>query len=340
MVRILFCCVLITNFCLGQKFTFMPVNTGTNASFRGLSVVNNNVAWISGSNGWVGLSVDGGQHWAFNQLKGYEKLDFRSIYAFNETTCIIANAGSPAYILKTTDGGKNWKQVYENNDQNAFIDGIDFWNKKEGIIFGDPINSQMLVLKTLDEGEHWLQQPESNRPLLIEGEASFAASGTTIRCIGKQAVAIATGGKTSRLWLSLDKGNTWKKVETPIIQGVSTQGIFSVAFNENLKTTILVGGDFQQDSLKKDHVFYTHDGGTTWNAPTSPTRGYRECVEYITTNTLIATGPTGTDVSYDGGLNWIALSDEKSFHVIRKARKGNLIVLAGGEGKLSVVKRK
>lgn len=324
--------------CNGQQITSIPITTGVNSSFRGLSIVNDKVAWVSGSKGWLGRSVDGGKNWTFTQLKGYEKLDFRSIYAFNKTTAIIANAGSPAHILKTTDGGENWNEVYVNNDKNAFIDGVDFWNAKEGIIFGDPINSRMLLLKTLDQGETWTEQPESNRPQLNEGEASFAASGTTVRCVGDKTVVIATGGKISRLWISDDKGANWKTTETPILQGQPTQGIFSVAVSEDQKTAVIVGGDFQQDSLKKDHVFYTLDGGLHWNSPITPTRGYRECVEYITSNMLIATGPTGTDVSYDGGKNWSASSDEKSFHVIRKARKGKLVVLAGGEGKLNVVK--
>ena len=52
---------------------------------------------------------------------------------------------------------------------------------------------------------------------------------------------------------------------------------------------------------------------------------------------MIATGPSGTDISHDGGINWKPLSDEKSFHVVRKARKGSLIVLAGNS-KVAILK--
>src|SRR5438270_4464846 len=36
---------------------------GTKTSLRGLSVVTDRVVWVSGSNGTVGKSTDGGDHW-------------------------------------------------------------------------------------------------------------------------------------------------------------------------------------------------------------------------------------------------------------------------------------
>ena len=79
----------------------------------------------------------------------------------------------------------------------AFFDGIGFWNDKEGIIYGDPLKNRLLLLRTNDGGKSWEAFPEQDRPLLAAGEASFAASGTTIRCIGTQKVIIiATGGKS------------------------------------------------------------------------------------------------------------------------------------------------
>jgi hypothetical protein len=121
----------------------------------------------------------------------------------------------------------------------------------------------------------------------------------------------------------------------PIIQGKPTTGIFSVAMEQ--KNAVVVGGDYTQDTLKLNHVFITKDAGTTWVSPAVPTRGYRECVEYLDSKLLVATGPTGTEISFDGGLRWTPESDEKYFHVVRKARKGKLIVIAGGKGKVGTI---
>lgn len=320
-----------------QQLQWTTVPPQTDASFRGLSVVDDSTAWVSGSKGWVGRSTNGGRSWAFGKVKGYEQCDFRSLYAFDAQTAVIANAGAPAYILYTKDGGTTWKQVYTNTDSAAFFDGLCFSNENEGIIYGDPIKGKLLLLTTKNGGLTWQEVPEAGRPVLAGGEASFAASGTTIRCLPNNKIVIATGGRVSRLLTSADKGKSWTASQTPILQGESTTGIFSVAYH-NDKTAIIAGGDYKRDSLCKDHIFYTTDNGKTWKAPEKATRGYRECVEYINDSTVLATGPSGTDISRDGGMMWRPLSDEKQYHVVRKSRKGSLVVIAGGGGKIAVLR--
>lgn len=321
---------------VAQEYSFLLCDTHTDASFRGLSVIDDSVAWVSGSKGWVGKSRNGGRSWEISRVKGYEKCDFRSLYAFDENNALIANAGSPAYILRTTDGGVIWDKVYENNDTAAFFDGIDFRDKKTGIIYGDPIAGKMLMLTTTDGGIHWQTLPET--PLLSEGEASFAASGTNIHCYGQASIFIATGGNVSRLFYSDNNGMSWNVIPTPILQTSASTGIFSFSFASN-KDGIIVGGDYKNDTLKKDHVFYTNDGGKHWRAPLKTTGGYRECVLFTNKTMAIATGPGGTDISYDKGLHWVSLSGQ-GYHVIKKARNGSLMVAGGSNGKLSLLRHR
>lgn len=328
-------CLVPTFNVLSQSLSWREVPPQTDASFRALSVVDDSVIWIAGSKGWVGRSVNGGDTWQFDRVDGFERFDFRTLYAFDRNRAIIANAGAPANVLLTTDGGANWKVVFTHKDTAAFFDGIDFWNNKEGLIYGDPLDGRMLLLETRDGGESWTDVKTS--PKLNEGEASFAASGTNIRCSGKRTVVITTGGTTSRLWISRDGGRKWQIQNPPMIDEASSTGIFSFSGFRNGKA-VVVGGDYLRDTLTVDHVSYTHDGGKTWKKPVAPTRGYRECVEFLNDELLITTGPTGTDISIDGGINWTSASDEKLFHVVRKARKGSLVVIAGGKGKISVIK--
>lgn len=312
-----------------QTYSLQNCEVSAQSSFRGLSVVDDKVAWASGSNGWVGRSTDGAINWKFKQVQGFEKLDFRSLFAFNEQRAIIANAGSPAHILQTTDGGITWEIVYQSNHPDFFFDGIDFWNDMEGIIYGDAIQGHMLILVTKDGGKTWKELPESQRPKLNEGEGSFAASGTGIRCYDKSKVMISTGGKVSRLFISENLGTSWKALSPPILQGESSTGVFSLAFRD--KMGIVVGGDYLRDSLRVQHILLTQDEGNTWLAPTTPTRGLRECVEFLSKKVVIATGPTGTDLSNNSGVDWKPLSNEKGFHVVRKARKGKLVILTGNK---------
>jgi len=310
------------------------VETNSHASFRGLSVVNDSVAWIGGTNGTVGVTNDGGNSWSIQPVDNFGTSDFRSVYAFNRQRALIVNAGSPANVLLTENGGKQWRVVHSNKHADAFVDGIDFWNEKDGIIYGDPINGRMLLLRTTDGGETWKEIVTA--PELEPGEASFAASGTGIRCIGQHDIVICTGGKVSRVWISNDGGEHWVSRKTPILQGELSTGIFSIAkINERL---IVVGGDFKNDSLSINNNVYSDDMGKTWMAPKKTTRGYRECVEVSQGQKLFAVGPSGVDMSDDHGTTWKSFSDEKKLHVIRRARHGSLLVAAGGGGRLLIIR--
>lgn len=321
----------------GQSLSFEPCTVSVQSSFRGLSVVNDNVIWVSGNKGWVGRSVNGAIDWTFQQIPGFEKADFRTMYAFDEHSAIVANAGAPAYILLTRDGGATWKEVYKNDDPAIFIDGVDFWNQNEGLMYGDPINGKMLLLSTQDGGTTWHPVSEKSKPALNDGEASFAASGSGIQCLDDSTVVIATGGKTSRLFISHDKGKSWSTSTPEIIQGSESTGIFSVDF-WNTRNGIVVGGDFQQDSLLYRNSLYTRNGGKTWRFPVTPPRGYRECVVHLSKKIALTTGPSGTDITRNGGKDWHPLNDEKSFHVLRVSPSGNLSVMAG-LNKISRVRR-
>ena len=76
--------VLSTNTLSAQKIEI--VSESISSSLRGLSAVDNNVVWASGSNGAVGKTTDGGKTWKWMTVKGFEKTDFRDIEAFDAKT--------------------------------------------------------------------------------------------------------------------------------------------------------------------------------------------------------------------------------------------------------------
>lgn len=329
-----FALVFLVFFCLKLNAqTLIPINSGKSTSLRGLSVVNNSVAWISGSKGWTARSLDSGKTWSWKQIEGYESLDFRDIEAFSESKAILINAGSPAVILLTLDGGKSWKEVYRNDSPDIFLDGMDFWDLENGLIYGDPINQQMVLLKTTNGGQTWQNISDNNKIKLVEGEASFAASGTNIRCDSKGNSWIATGGINSRLFYSKDYGKSWDAYTCSIIQGKSSTGPFSIAFRKN-GFGIAVGGDYLIDSARFKNLVLTKNEGKSWFEPSISTFGYRSAVEYLSNKHLIATGSGGTDFSKDGGKTWFKLSS-LGFHTVRKAKSGKLVLLTGSDGRIA-----
>ena len=131
------------------------IESGVKTSLRGLSVVNDNVVWVSGSNGMVGKTTNGGKNWKWVTVKGFEKADFRDIEAFDANTAIIMAIAEPAYILRTTNGGDSWKLVYENKTKGMFLDAMDFRDPKNGLVIGDPVDGRFFMANTTDAGNSW-----------------------------------------------------------------------------------------------------------------------------------------------------------------------------------------
>src|SRR5690554_6307826 len=87
-------------------------------SFRGISVLDNSVSWVSGTQGTVGMSFNGGKTMKWVSPKGYETRDFRDIHSWDYKTAIVMAAGSPGLILKTKDGGHTWYEVFKDEAAN------------------------------------------------------------------------------------------------------------------------------------------------------------------------------------------------------------------------------
>ncbi len=306
---------------------------GTNTSIRGLSVVNDNVVWVSGSNGTIGKSTNSGKDWKWLVVKGFEKTEFRDIEAFDATTAIIMAIGEPAYILRTNDGGESWKVVYENKTKGMFLDAMEFWNEQAGVVLGDPVDGRFFIARTFNGGATWEEVPVANRPLADSGEACFAASGTNIRVLDRDEAIFVSGGKRSRIFIR-DKA-----IDLPIIQGKESTGANSVAVYDDFKRNggrqmIVVGGDFAADTSSLKNCFFSTNRGQTWKASKTPPHGYRSCVEYLSQKQLVASGTTGVDYSIDGGNTWRLIS-KQGFHVCRIAKMGSTVYLAGGNGRVA-----
>jgi len=335
---------------------------GTPTSIRGLSVVDDSVAWVSGSNGWVARTADRGRNWQWMQVPGFEEVDFRDVEAFSAEEAVLLSAGSPLLILRTRDGGQTWAVAHRDDRAEVFFDGMDFGpvdvqdspgspaspgsHGQWGITFGDAIDGRMPLLVTEDGGWNWRDITAEADLKIADGEAGFAASGTGIRMVkldvsaagqgsaeANYRIFIGTGGSQSRLLFSDDWGLNWESYPTPMMQGTASTGIFSIAFRDP-QNGVVVGGDYQNDRNPDRVMFFTSDGGRTWHAPENGTGGYRSAVEYLSANSLIACGTSGVDISTDGGQNWQNLTSE-GYHVVRKAKNGNWVLLAGADGRIA-----
>jgi photosystem II stability/assembly factor-like uncharacterized protein len=275
-------------------------------SLRGLSLVNNKVVWVSGTKNLFIKTIDGGVSWYIDSIKCAYALDFRSVKAFDENNAIVVSAGTPAQIYKTSDGGMNWSLCWNSDNPAVFLNAIDFWDDKNGLVMGDPVDGALFLLKTLDGGITWKRVSSESIPPSLEQEGGFAASGTCLTLSGKKHAWIGTGGDTARVYYSSDTGNTWHYVNTPLLSGEPMKGIYSLAFKNNLEG-IAVGGEWNEEKPQNSKGF-TQDGGQSWTLA-SGVDSYCSGSCFVKDDVFLACGQTGICISHDAGKTWEELNN-------------------------------
>ncbi len=189
------------------------INIGN--ALRGLSVVDKNIAWASGSGVVYLITTDENETWRTDSVKGASTLNFRSIYVFDGQQAIVVSAGTPARIYKTTDGGSSWRITFLNDDLAIFFDAISFW--KQGLVMGDPVEGKLYLLKTEDGGETWNEVSPEGIPASLVSEGGFAASGTYLPTEGDSNPWIGVGGDSAWVNRSTDQGRSWNVHKSPIL---------------------------------------------------------------------------------------------------------------------------
>lgn len=309
---------------------WVPLESGTNAGFRGLSAVSDQVAWASGSAGTVIRTIDGGKTWEDVSVPETDTLQYRDIEAFDANTAIVLSAGLPAVIYKTIDSGQSWQQKHFSMAEGTFYDAMDFWNENEGIAFGDAIDGRLLILRTSDGGETWQELPFEKRPQAIDGQGGFAASGTCLRTFGDSHVWIGLGGLESSVHYSTDKGETWQKSVAPLDYNEAA-GIFSFQFKDELNG-LAVGGDYRGDSFtSKRNIAYTSDGGATWENVMSgmEPNGYRSAVDFFDEFVLVV-GRQSADFYREGDTSYTPM--EGAYYAVSTSKDGKAVYASGPRG--------
>jgi len=326
--------VLAPSATLGQSPAWESLKVETTASFRGLSVVDDRVVWASGTRGTVIRTIDGGTTWSVESLPGAATFDLRGIHARNANVAHVA--ATSGRIWRTTDGGRSWSLRYQSADTSRFLEAIVFVNDRVGFTLGDPMGGRFVMLVTRDGGDTWSEGPANSRPEALEGEAAFAASGTTLVFANPRQGWLGTGGTVARVFRTVNGGASWTVAPSAIPPRTGSGGVFSVAF-AGLLHGVVVGGDYERPDSARGTSAFTQDGGATWQPSTSFPRGYRSGVAMrrVDEDNLlaIAVGTTGSDLSRDGGRTWSPL-DGTPFNSVQFAPSG-VAFAVGGRGRVA-----
>jgi len=306
-------------------------DTGSTARFRGLSPVSDRVAWVAGTAGTVLRTVDGGRHWASVGPAEAADLQFRDIKAFDaqHAVALTIGEGTDSRMYATTNGGRSWTETFRNDDPAAFYDCITFLDRKHGLALSDPVGGKFRILATADGGRSWQVRPTTGMPDALTGEFAFAASGTCLVSAGGTAWFATGGGATARVFTSRDAGRTWSVTGTPVPSGPSA-GIYSLAVQPSGRA-IAVGGDYVTPDAAPDGAAYLR--GRTWTVAKTVPGEYRSGSAWLGHgSTALTVGPTGSDISYDGGRTWKPF-DTGSFDAVECA--GHACWAAGEQGRVA-----
>lgn len=305
-------------FSCNSSFSEVDVTTvfEDSISIRAIEIMDKNLAF-AGTDGKFGLYNSSTGKTSVNKQK-FDTLtpEFRAV-ASTSNDFFMLSVGNPALLYKTGNNGK-MELVYKEEDEKVFYDAMTFWNEKEGIAMGDPTDNCLSIIITRDGGKTWEKLPCEILPVVIEGEAGFAASDSNIAVVG-DSTWIISGGMASRVFFSSDKGKNWEVFETPLVQGEATTGGYSIDFYDN-KNGIIIGGDYTKPEENSANKAVTEDGGRTWKLiAEGEDPGYKSSVRYVpggNAEEIVAVGFTGISYSDDAGKSWEKLSDE-AFYTIR-----------------------
>ena len=333
-------------------WTLQPAPDARGASLRGIRAVSAQVAWASGSGGTVLRTTDGGASWTRRPVPGAEALDFRSVWAFDSLTAVVASAGDAAAgqarLYRTVDGGRSWTLTHQDSTAGVFYDAIAFWDRQYGLVLSDPIGAgthrHFLVLVTSDGGATWRRTPAEGMPDALPGEAAFAAGNAALATGGDTRAWFVTGGPNgARVYTTTTGGARWDAVAVPVTPRGESAGLFAIAAapggggtgvtatlrERTLRAlpspAIALGGDYRQARTGTGQIVRTDDGvrwARTDLGATAP--GYWSGVSYVPglARTAVAVGGGGTVVTRDDGRTWVAVD----------SAEWNAVSFAGGGG--------
>lgn len=336
-----------------------PENIGGRITDIEIPIDQAQVYYVGTASGGIFKTTNGGASW--NPIfDSFESLAIGDIEISKSNTNTIwvgtgevnAGGGSLAYdgngIYKSTDGGLNWinkglsevgsisKVMIDPNDENTI------YVSAMGPLFKKDNNRG--VYKTTDNGSTWNQIlfvsditgviDMVNHP--TNSNILYAATWERIRTPENRIY----GGKTSKIYKSIDAGNNWVELTNGLPSLANDNGRISIALSQSNPDVLYARYANARGSIKG--VYRTNDGGNTWievNSSQLTNVGFHWWFRGIYVDPLDEDTIYNVDFvvekSTDGGNNWFEVFP--NVHVDQHAlafntQNGNEILLGNDGG--------
>ncbi len=271
-----------------------------NIRFTASEFVSDNTGWITGPDGYIAKTSNGGKTWV--QQNSGVSINLYDVDFIDNNTGWVSGEG---VILKTTNGGATWvtqfsTPPYEQFAKIQFIDANSGWSISGNKIFRTTNGGATWTSINIGQfirGFHFT----SNTIGWIVGEYGFLGKTTD----GGQTWSSVSSGTTQNLaqvyfkdanngWISgsnlamrtTDGGNTWSSQS---ISGYTYFNFYNIIFINN---NVGYAGDGYEV------IFTTSDGGNSWQTIPVPKRDYANSLHFSSSNHGSLIYPNGGILKY------------------------------------------
>lgn len=258
----------------GLELKFIEIDK--NNVLTGVHFVNEYIGYVSGYNGKIYKTVDGGDHWAH--------LETGTSYAFTDIcfTSVSDGFAIGTVILGTHDGGETWKEILIPRN-NVELRKIYFINSSRGFAIG-----QNIILRTVDSGVTWEEYAIEELKSTITDITFLDEQFGVAPCLSDKLLVTKDGGDSWSLLETtngigyysasiVDQNNFYVSGQgkiysfengghTSYVQEESPDDIYAIYFINKLE-----GFAFGRGNSAGNHsphiygsIYYTKDGGQTW----------------------------------------------------------------------------
>lgn len=300
---------------------WLSINSPTNQFLKSVDFVDSLFGWAVGNSGTIIHTSDGGANWIVQDSKTENEIV--DVFFLNRNLGWASEWNSSNFpfgtiLLKTTDGGENWRRSPYRED-NIFMNCILYLDSLNGWMGGDP----HALVKTTDGGINWEQAEIDSVNLAFFPVFSIVFYNEQYGYAGGGAQDIA--GVT---WMTTNGGDNWFPIDTSDAPADPIRGLHTF----DSLNVIGVGGD--PEFTFGITILRTSDGGLNWGSEELTIQGATFDLDFR--NEFEAWSPLGARrkfiFSLDAGTNWSQIPTPDSSAIYNVDFPDSLHGFAVGEG--------